>query len=139
MIYCGKLDKALEYGEKGVKEEPEYPWGWLQLGRLRSHFNDKKGALEAAAKGLELEPGDYEFLTLQEDIKKGATLEQMEYHYINSENDLNLQNGIDEFLDEKQQGVLGIVLDEKGLKKRKELFSPSSWKADSPYCTSILQ
>ena len=28
--------------------------------------------------GLKLEPGDYEFLTLQQEIESGATLEQME-------------------------------------------------------------
>ncbi|UQT48009.1 hypothetical protein M5E87_25240 [Flavonifractor plautii] len=44
--------------------EPDYVWGWLQLGKLRSHFGDTAGALAAVERGLDLEPGDYEFTTL---------------------------------------------------------------------------
>ena len=56
LMYCGKLKQALRYAEKGVKEDPEYPWGWLQLAKLRSHFGDKEGAL--AANDQVLAPSD---------------------------------------------------------------------------------
>ena len=63
------------------------------MGKLRAHFGDQAGALDAVEQGLKLEPGDYEFLTLQEEIKAGATLEQMEYHWINPDADQLLQQG----------------------------------------------
>ena len=66
------------------------------MGKLRAHFGDKAGALDAVKQGLKLEPGDYEFLTLQKEIKAGATLEQMEYHWINPDADQTLQQGLDE-------------------------------------------
>ena len=72
LMYCGKLEKALEYAEKGVTEEPEYPWGWLQLARLRSYFGDETGAFAANDAGLQLVPGDYEFFTAGRRIKKGV-------------------------------------------------------------------
>ena len=53
------------------------------MGKLRAYFGDKTGALDAVKQGLKLEPGDYEFLTLQKEIKAGATLEQMEYADLN--------------------------------------------------------
>ena len=71
-MYCGQLEEALNYAEKGSQEDPDYPWIWLQLGKLRSHFGDKAGALEAVARGLALEPGDYEFLTLKKEIEAGC-------------------------------------------------------------------
>ena len=82
LMYCGQLEEARSYAERGIQEEPEYPWIWLQAGRLRAHFGDKAGALDAVKHGLTLEPGDHEFLTLKKEIKAGATLEQMEYHWI---------------------------------------------------------
>ena len=45
------------------------PWIWLHLGKLRAHFDDKSGALDAVKQGLKLEPGDYEFLTLKKRSK----------------------------------------------------------------------
>ena len=69
LMYCGKLEQALTYAERGVKEEPEYPWGWLQLARLRSHFCDWRGAFAANEEGLRLVPGDYEFLRQEEELK----------------------------------------------------------------------
>ena len=52
LMYCGRLEEALDYAEKGIREEPDYPWIWLQAGKLRSHFGDKAGALDAVAQGL---------------------------------------------------------------------------------------
>ena len=72
LMYCGRLEEALDYAEKGIREEPDYPWIWLQAAKLRSHSGDKAGALEAVAHGLKLEPGDHEFLTLKRDRGRGA-------------------------------------------------------------------
>ena len=82
LTYCGRLEEALKYAEKGVGLDPEYVWGWLMYGRLLSHFGDREGALAAADRGLALEPGDYEFTTLRREIQKGRTLEEMEFHWI---------------------------------------------------------
>lgn len=103
LMYCGRLEEALEYAERGALEEPDYPWIWLHLGKLRAHFGDKSGALDAVKQGLKLEPGDYEFLTLKKEIKAGATLEQMEYHWIDPDSDASLQAGDDEDEDDKQR------------------------------------
>lgn len=69
LMYCGRLEEALEYAERGALEEPDYSWIWLHLGKLRAHFGDKSGALDAVKQGLKLEPGDYEFLTLKKRSK----------------------------------------------------------------------
>ena len=66
---------------------------WLQLGKLRSHFGDTAGALAAVERGLALEPGDYEFTTLAREIREGRSLEEMEYHWIDPEQDRRLQAG----------------------------------------------
>ena len=58
LMYCGRLEEAHSYAEKGAQEEPDYPWIWLQVGKLRAHFGDKAGALDAVRQGLKLEPGD---------------------------------------------------------------------------------
>ena len=136
LMYCGRLEEALEYAERGAKEEPDYPWIWLHLGKLRAHFGDKSGALDAVKQGLKLEPGDYEFLTLKKEIKAGATLEQMEYHWINPDADRTLQQGLDKDADDKQCAIACIRVDEAGLAEFYELFHPErySYKKNSPCC-----
>ena len=136
LMYCGRLEEALEYAERGALEEPDYPWIWLHLGKLRAHFGDKSGALDAVKQGLKLEPGDYEFLTLKKEIKAGATLEQMEYHWINPDADRTLQQGLDEDADDKQCAIACIRVDEAGLAEFYELFHPErySYKKNSPCC-----
>ena len=136
LMYCGRLEEALEYAERGALEEPDYPWIWLHLGKLRAHFGDKSGALDAVKQGLKLEPGDYEFLTLKKEIKAGATLEQMEYHWINPDADQTLQRGLDENADDKQCAIACIRVDEAGLAEFYELFYPErySYKKNSPCC-----
>ena len=67
------------------------------------HFGDREGALEAAARGLLLEPGDYEFLTLKKEIEAGEPLERMEYHWINPGADQALQQGRDEDAENKTE------------------------------------
>ena len=136
LVYCGQLEKALHYAEKGVRQEPAYPWGWLQLGKLRAHFGDKTGALECVARGLALEPGDYEFTTLQREIKEGCSIEEMEYHYISPEADRELQLGeLVEEGDAKAAAIAGIVCDRKALEEIKALFQAEDWQADCPYCS----
>ena len=136
LMYCGRLEEALEYAERGALEEPDYPWIWLHLGKLRAHFGDKSGALDAVKQGLKLEPGDYEFLTLKKEIKAGATLEQMEYHWINPDADQTLQRGLDENADDKQCAIACIRVDEAGLAEFYELFHPEryNYEKNSPCC-----
>ena len=136
LMYCGRLEEALNYAEKGAQEEPDYPWVWLQVGKLRAHFGAKAGALDAVKQGLELEPGDYEFLTLQEEIKAGATLEQMEYHWINPDADQTLQQGLDEDADNKRRALACIRVDEAGLAEFYELFCPEryGYEKNAPCC-----
>ena len=83
-----------------------------------------------------LEPGDYEFLTLQNEIKAGATLEQMEYHWINPDADRKLQEGIDTDADEKQLSISCITTSEAGLEYFNQLFrpDPSDYTKNDPYC-----
>ena len=92
--------------------------------------------LDAVKQGLKLEPGDYEFLTLKKEIKAGATLEQMEYHWINPDADQTLQRGLDENADDKQCAIACIRVDEAGLAEFYELFHPErySYEKNSPCC-----
>ena len=136
LMYCGRLEQAREYAEQGAREEPDYPWIWLQVGKLRAHFGDQAGALVAVEQGLKLEPGDYEFLTLQEEIKAGATLEQMEYHWINPDADQLLQQGQGQDVDDKQRALACIRVDEAGLAEFYELFCPEryGYEKNAPCC-----
>ena len=137
LVYCSRLEEALQYAEQGVREEPDYPWGWLELGKLRAHFGDRAGALEAVEQGLRLVPGDYEFLTLRQEIEAGATLEEMEYHWIDPGCDRQLQAGLAEDADDKQRAVSCITVDEAGLQRFMELFQPEAaeYEKDAPYCS----
>ena len=136
LMYCGRLEEAFNYAEKGAQEEPDYPWIWLQVGKLRAHFGNKAGALDAVEQGLKLEPGDYEFLTLKKEIEAGAPLEQMEYHWINPDSDASLQAGDDEDADDKQRALACIRVDEAGLAEFYELFRPEQYgyEKNSPCC-----
>ena len=135
LMYCGRLEEALEYAERGALEEPDYPWIWLQAGKLRAHFGDKAGALAAVAHGLALEPGDYEFLTLEKEIKAGAPLEQMEYHWINPDADQTLQQGLDADADDKQRSISCITVNEEGLERFWRIFGPKpeQYTPNAPY------
>ena len=135
LMYCGKLEMAHKYAELGAVEEPDYPWNWLQVGKLRSYFGDKEGALEAAEQGLRLVPNDHEFLTMRKEILEDATIEQMEYHWINPDADSRLQEGLDEDADEKQQSISCIRINEDGLSRFKKLFALENWEADNPACS----
>ena len=69
LVYLRRFEEALEYSRLGTKVEPDYPWGWLQLGRLCYKFNLLDEAFNAIEEGLKLVPNDYEFLTLKDDIE----------------------------------------------------------------------
>ena len=138
LMYCGRLEEARHYAETGVALDPAYPWGWLEVGKLRAHFGDQAGALEAVARGLELVPGDYEFTTLLREILEGRTLEEMEFHWIDPGCDAVLQAGEDESETEKRQSIAGICCDPENLAAIKEVLSPTEWEADAPYCTFQL-
>ncbi len=135
LMFCGRLEEAMEYAEKGAREEPDYPWVWLQVGKLRAHFGDKAGALEAVERGLAIEPGDHEFTVLREEIETGATLEQMEYHWINPDLDRKLQMGLDEDADDKQRSISCITVSQKGLEDFWKIFGPKpeEYEPNNPF------
>ena len=135
LMYCGRLEEARHYAETGVSLDPEYPWGWLETAKLRAHFGDASGALEAVDRGLALVPGDYEFTTLRREIQEGRTLEEMEFHWIDPECDAVLQAGGDENEAEKRLSIAGICCDPENLAAIKAALSPTEWEADAPYCT----
>ena len=141
LMYCGRLEEARAYAERGLTEEPDYPWGWLQAGKLRAHFGDRTGALAAVERGLALEPGDYEFLTLRREILDGASLEQMEFHWIDPDCDGRLQAGQGEGAEEKRQAISCITTDPAGLAAFFALFRPvpEDYEKDSPYCSFHYQ
>lgn len=135
LMYCGRLEEARRYAEAGTREEPDYPWIWLQAAKLHSHLGNREGALEAVRRGLALEPDDHEFRTLGREIEAGASLEAMEYHWIDPDCGRALQNGFNKEADDKRQAISCIVLDPESLKWVKELFQPTDWIADAPYCS----
>ena len=141
LMYCGRLEEARDYAERGVAEEPGYPWGWLQTGKLRAHFGDRAGALEAVERGLALVPEDYEFLTLREEILQGADLERMEFHWIDPGCDGELQAGEDAGAEEKRQAISCITTDPGGLAELYSLFrpAPEDYEKDDPYCSFHYQ
>ena len=140
LLYCGRLEEALAYAEKGVAVEPDYVWGWLQLGKLRSHFGDTAGALAAVERGLDLEPGDYEFTTLAREIREGRSLEEMEYHWIDPEQDRRLQAGEAEEgeMADKRLAIACILCDRANLEAVKAALGVTEWEADAPYCTFTM-
>ncbi|MFR8166245.1 MAG: tetratricopeptide repeat protein [Enterocloster sp.] len=140
LMYCGRLEEALDYAEKGIREEPDYPWIWLQAAKLRSHSGDKAGALEAVAHGLKLEPGDHEFLTLKGEIEAGEPLERMEYHWIDPGADRNLQQGLDEDADEKQRSISCITVNREGLERFWNIFGPKpeQYAPDGPFTQFLI-
>ena len=71
---------------------------------------------------------------MKKEIKAGATLEQMEYHWIDPDSDASLQAGDDE--DDKQRALACIRVDEAGLAEFYELFRPEryGYQKNSPFC-----
>lgn len=140
LMYCGRLEEARETAEAGVALDPEYPWGWLEVGKLRAHFQDQAGALDAVRRGLALVPGDYEFTTLRREIEEGRTLEEMEFHWIDPDCDSRLQSGETDAaeISDKRLSVSGICCDRSNLAALKEALHLTDWEADAPYCTCTI-
>lgn len=101
LVYLRRFDEALEYSRLGTKVEPEYPWGWLQLGRLCYKFNLLDEAYNAIDRGLELVPNDYEFLTLKDDIENDRGYAYANSHYIDEEADKNSRERLIDIDDEE--------------------------------------
>ena len=151
LMYCGRLDDALCTAERGVCEDPDYPWTYLQLGKLRAHFGDRAGALDAVQKGLSLVPDDHEFLTLAREIEEGASIEQMSCHWIDPAFDEELQeaaasgetrglrDGVDADgeLYDKQRAIACMTVNEAGLAYFRQFFrpDPKNYERNAPYCS----
>lgn len=146
LTHIGRQREAMEMAELGAREEPDYPWVWLQVSKLRAHFGDADGAREAAERGLELVPGDHEFGTLLTEIEEGASLEAMNRHWIDPASDDSLQSGdIDgrdrEQADEMEVSLRHLVTDPEGLRRVEEAVGVPvrGWASvDDPYCSVEL-
>lgn len=135
LIYCGKLAEAKARLEQGIREAPDYPWCWLELAKLRAHFGDREGALQAAALGLRLVPGDPEFVRLQKEIVDGADFLTMEFHLIDPDADKQLleNEATAEEILEKRRTLFCIFTDEAALAEIKAFFNFSEFlPADPP-------
>ena len=123
--------------KQGAREEPDYPWIWLQLGKLRSHFGDRAGALAATDRGLELVPGDYEFTTLRQEIEREPPSRRWSTTGFTPTPICCSRNGLDENSDSKLQAISCINTDPAGLERFMELFAPGpdTFTVDSPYCS----
>ena len=91
-------------------------WIWLQVAKLRSHFGNQEGALEAVRRGLALSRATMNSDAGPGDREAGAPLETMEYHWIDPDCDQALQDGLDERADDKRRAISCIVLDPESLK-----------------------
>ena len=141
LTYCSDLEKAYSYAQKGVQEEADYPWGWLNLAKLQYHFGEKEKAMASIEKGLSLVPDDYEFKVLQEEIKANCSLEEMLCHYIKPEDDAFFKNRqmYKQHLKEKMQAVDGVICHEESLQKVKEFLKGNKWQENNPYCTCMVK
>lgn len=68
---------AMTYAKNAVEVEPDYPWGWLQYGKVLYGDGKKEEALKAAREGLRLVPGDGEFELLAEQIEGNVPFEEI--------------------------------------------------------------
>lgn len=130
----GELEKAIEYAQKGVNEDSEYPWGWLHLGKLQAHFKEKEKALNSVDIGQSLvsPEEEYEFNILREEILMGATIETMMFHLIDEDFDKEqmekLSAGTDDVeISYEKDALKYITVDEEGLEERKDLFDRESF------------
>lgn len=137
LMYTGRLEEARDYAERGVVEEPGYPWIWLQAAKLRAHFGDVDGAMDAVRHGLELVPGDYEFTVLSDEISAGKDLDSFEFHWIDPGADAALQSGEDPDAEGKLRVIDCIMTDPEGAERFRRTFDivEGTWMEDSPYCS----
>jgi tetratricopeptide (TPR) repeat protein len=120
LAYMRKFEEALEYSRLGTEVEPDYPWGWLQLGRLCYKFNLLDEAFRAIDKGLELVPNDYEFLTLKDDIENDRGYAYANSHYINEEVDKNSLE--DRLIDIDDEELYNQFLNKSELEKKLDIL-----------------
>lgn len=140
LTYCGRLEEALRYAEEGTEKDPEYPWCWLHLAAMRSHFGDKEGALAAISKGLEIVPDDYEFLRRGKEISAGTPLDIMMNHYIEEEDDLHLQDlkeGDAEW-DDKYEAISTIICNDEKLQEIESILQTNIQQEENGYCSCTI-
>ncbi len=142
LMYMGKPNKAFDLLIQSVEEDPSYPWTWLTLGRLHCHYGNIHEAKQAATMGLALCPGNWEFESLIQDIESGCSLEEMELHSTELENEIDFEGSVYDLYmadlgeDSKHaEAVLGIVTDRDNLRRFREIVQPSGFIPDHPFCT----
>ncbi len=119
LVYLRRFEEALEYSRLGTKVEPDYPWGWLQLGRLCYKFNLLDEAFNAIEEGLKLVPNDYEFLTLKDDIENDRGYAYTNSHYINEEYDKSTEKRLIDIDDDK---LYNEFLNKSDLEKKLDIL-----------------
>lgn len=136
LLYCSKIKEAYAYAQKGIKEEPSYPWGWLNLAKLHYYFGRKEEAISAIEYGSNLVEDKHEFTILRKEIDEGCSLEQLLCHYIKEDDDKTLQSEENEAeLVEKLQAINGVVCDRDNLNVIKNILKAQSWQENMPYCS----
>lgn len=132
---CGELEEALKYALLGIAHENSYPWNRLQAAKLEAHFGSKEKALSLVKEGLTLLPGNYEFETLEREIERGASLEEMEFHVIDPHCDQQLHDGeLPEDYRHKKEMLRYLVTDQKKVEQILAMFSPhSNWTPNNPF------
>ena len=140
-LHLGKIEEAHQCAERALREEPTYPWGWLEAAKLRAHFGDAEGALKAIETGLALVPGDPEFLTARREIESGSDILQLSNHLIDPDADEALQRNqmpSDELLVYTRFNNC-ILAKPDGLEAVFALFNFSDWQPadppEVPFCT----
>lgn len=68
LMHQMRLEEGLPYAEKAVCKDTGYPLGWLVYSKLLYGCGRAEEALRVAKCGLELMPGDEEFISLIENI-----------------------------------------------------------------------
>lgn len=119
LVYLRRFEEALEYSRLGTEVEPDYPWGWLQLGRLCYKFNLLDEAFNAVEEGLKLVPNDYEFLTLKDDIENDRGYAYANSHYINEEYDKSSEKRLIDIDDDK---LYNEFLNKSDLEKKLDIL-----------------
>ncbi len=144
LMYCGKPRLAMEYLSRGIEKEPDYPWNYLTLGRLKAHYGDRDGATKLAQKGLELVPDDPEFIALLEGIRAGTPFEEMEMRFpedpeMPGVGASEIFAGDGEGSSVRSEAIRGIFVDADSLSSIKKRLDPQGWIADHPYCTFMKE
>lgn len=119
LVYLRRFEEALEYSRLGTEVESDYPWGWLQLGRLCYKFNLLDEAFNAIEEGLKLVPNDYEFLTLKDDIENDRGYAYANSHYINEEYDKSSEKRLIDIDDDK---LYNEFLNKSDLEKKLDIL-----------------